>query len=199
MFPAVCWRTFFILLFIFAHSAVCGYIPYPFVRELSLQQPNLVGDDVKTAQFLLLRFWTISFLLQNSFCWHFFIFRDPAVQKHYGTNFTINGVFEEKSAIATRIFQNAHSGLKISGIFDSETAGAALKMLSADGVRDDGFTARSKGYLYKINIPVYNNRSIETFATLYDQDNNVLFRFRARTHGRREDNIDWGFSFSFFL
>jgi hypothetical protein len=43
------------------------------------------------------------------------------------------------------------------------------------------------GYLYKIVIPVYNNRSIETTSTLYDKDNNVVLTFTTRAHGHRND------------
>lgn len=43
------------------------------------------------------------------------------------------------------------------------------------------------GYLYKVFIPVYENRSIETSATLYDANNNILLTFPVRTHGRRDD------------
>jgi hypothetical protein len=62
-------------------------------------------------------------------------------------------------------------------------------------VKDTGFTAASMGYLYKIVIPVYENRSVETSATLYDAYNNILMTFPARTHGRHDDTsneVDYG-------
>ncbi len=43
------------------------------------------------------------------------------------------------------------------------------------------------GYKYKVHIPVHTNRSIETFATLFDKDNNKLMTFKVRTHGHRAD------------
>jgi len=52
---------------------------------------------------------------------------------------------------------------------------------------DSGFTAASLGYLYKFHVPVHQNRSIETFATLYDANNNILLSFKTRQHGIRSD------------
>jgi hypothetical protein len=79
-------------------------------------------------------------------------------------------------------FQSAHD-LKATGVMDDETASLLLSLHSADGVKDSGFTAASMGYLYKVFIPVYTNRSIESSATLYDAYNNILMTFPARTHG----------------
>jgi hypothetical protein len=83
---------------------------------------------------------------------------------------------------ATMEFQSAHD-LKATGVMDDETASLLLSLHSADGVKDSGFTAASMGYLYKVFIPVYTNRSIESSATLYDAYNNILMTFPARTHG----------------
>jgi hypothetical protein len=44
------------------------------------------------------------------------------------------------------------------------------------------------GYLYKVFIPVYENRSIETAATLFDAYNNVLLSFPVRTHGQSDSD-----------
>ncbi len=38
-----------------------------------------------------------------------------------------------------------------------------------------------------MHIPVYSNRSIESYATLFDAENNKLLTFRVRTHGHRGD------------
>jgi hypothetical protein len=83
---------------------------------------------------------------------------------------------------ATMEFQSAHD-LKATGVMDDETASLLLSIHSDDGVKDSGFTAASMGYLYKVFIPVYTNRSIESSATLYDAYNNILMTFPARTHG----------------
>lgn len=51
------------------------------------------------------------------------------------------------------------------------------------------------GYLYKIVIPVYENRSVESSATLYDAYNNILMTFPARTHGHHDETsneVDYG-------
>jgi len=139
-----------------------GYIaamPLPFKRELYLTQPQLSGNDVIIAQNLLLR--------------------EPAV-----TSLSANGVFDSASETAVKQFQTANN-LVVTGILDDASANLLLSLYSADGVKDTGFTAGSLGYLYKIVIPVYENRSIETSPTLYDAYNNVLLTFPARTHGHR--------------
>ncbi len=70
---------------------------------------------------------------------------------------------------------------------DSQTAQLLLNLHSADGYKDSGFTAASLGYLYKLHIPFFSNRSIETFSTLFDSENNVLLQFKTRGHGDRDD------------
>jgi hypothetical protein len=77
--------------------------------------------------------------------------------------------------------------LKGTGVLDSETANLLLSLHSADGYKDNGFSAGSMGYLYKFHIPVHSNRSIETYASLFDKENNLLLKFRVRTHGHRGD------------
>ena len=97
-----------------------------------------------------------------------------------------DGTFGDNSARAVKQFQVA-ANLKGSGVLDDITAQKLLDLHSADGVKDTGFTAGSKGYLYKLYLPVHNNRSIETTATLFDKDNTELLRFTARAHGHRND------------
>ena len=58
-------------------------------------------------------------------------------------------------------------------------------VLCLDGFKDSGFTAASMGYKYKLHIPVHQNRSLETNATLFDAYNNELLSFRVRSHGHR--------------
>jgi len=95
-------------------------------------------------------------------------------------------------ATATKSFQSSQ-GLDPTGVIDSSTAQFLLDVHGDDGFKDTGFTAASMGYMYKIHIPVYKNRSIETTATLYDADNTVLITFLTRTHGYRDDGSheDW--------
>lgn len=142
-------------------------MPAPFERELQVQDPYLTGNDVLIAQTL--------------------VKRDPAVDP----NFVVNGVYDEASATAVSAFQKANS-LTASGIVDDKTAELLLDLHSEDGYKDSGFTAESMGYLYKFHIPVHKNRSIETMATLYDKKGNVLLKFRARTHGYRDDGTEVG-------
>lgn len=158
---------FFII--ILAVLAVCNStMPLPFYRELYLTSPFLVGNDVSIAQTLLLR--------------------DDGVDK----SLVVDGVFGENSKKAVTDFQ-IYNNLSATGILDSTSANLLLNLHTEDGYKDNGFTAASMGYLYKFNIPVHKNRSIETVATLYDKDNNVLLTFRSRQHGNRDDgsSIGW--------
>ena len=61
----------------------------------------------------------------------------------------------------------------IPGEFDVTTAAYVLKALSFDGYSDNGRSAGEQGYLFKIMVPVHNNRSIETQGQLLDADDNV--------------------------
>jgi hypothetical protein len=111
--------------------------------------------------------------------------RDKAVDP----NFVASGSYASDSAKATSDFQAANN-LPSTGILDSASAQALLDLHSDDGYSDSGFTAASMGYLYKFHIPVHNNRSVETYSTLYDANNNVLLKFKTRTHGHRADGTD---------
>lgn len=138
-------------------------MPAPFTRELTLTDPLESGNDVLIAQTLLVR--------------------DIAVNP----KLSISGIYDKDTAQATTDFQTAHN-LKGTGTLDSSTAQLLLDLHTNDNYKDTGFTAASMGYLYKVHIPVHNNRSIETYATLYDKDNKILLRFRVRTHGHRGDD-----------
>lgn len=137
-------------------------MPLPFTRQLSVTNPYMNGNDVIIVQNLLIR--------------------DDAVD----SQLTCDGVYGYDTETATKNFQRAHQ-LKVSGVLDSATAQLLLDLHSNDKIKDTGFTAASMGYLYKLYIPVYNNRSIETYATLYDGNNKELLTFRVRTHGHRDD------------
>jgi hypothetical protein len=143
-------------------------MPLPFTRELFVTSPLMTGNDVVIAQTLLNR--------------------DPSVKN----SLTVDGVFGKDSQAATISFQTANS-IKSSGIVDKTSADTLLKLYEADGYKDSGFTAASKGYLYKVHIPVHSSRSIETYAKLFDKDNNEILSFRVRTHGKRSDGTaeDW--------
>ena len=150
-----------ITLFTVVATALAA-MPLPFTRELELTSPFMSGNDVIIAQNLLIR--------------------DNAVDSHLDCD----GTYGSLSAEATSAFQNANK-LIDTGILNEETAQLLLDLHSNDNYKDNGFTAASMGYLYKLHIPVYSNRSIETEATLYDSENNILMQFIVRSHGHRND------------
>lgn len=149
----------FLVAFIAQVSA--DTMPPPFTRSLKLSDPYMSGNDVLIAQNLLKR--------------------EPEIK-----SIPTNGKYDEATAQGCASFQATH-GLKATGTLDSVTAQLLLDLDTADGFKDTGFTAASMGYLYKFHIPVQTNRSIETYATLYDKDNNEMLKFRVRTHGNRGD------------
>jgi hypothetical protein len=137
-------------------------MPLPFTREITITDPLLYGNDVLIATTLLSR--------------------SPYVKKSYIPSNT----YDDESSEAVSAFQTA-TNLNVNGIIDAPTANLLLNLYSNDGYQDKGVTAGSMGYLYKIVIPVYSNRSIESTGTLYDKDNNVLLSFTVRAHGHRDD------------
>jgi hypothetical protein len=146
---------------------VCAYgMPLPFTRELRMSDSVMRGNDVIIAQTLLNRNNAVT----------------PSVP--------ITGNYDLATTVGVSQFQVA-TGLNDSKALDENTAVKLLSLHSDDGFKDSGFTAASMGYMYKIHIPVYHNRSIETYATLFDKDNNVMLKFRVRTHGKAE-NGDFG-------
>jgi len=110
-------------------------------------------------------------------------------------------VFDTETKACLACFQRRHTvspDTERKGDFDPESARALLGSVSDDRWVDNGFTARSRGYKYKISIPVHHNRSFETDAKLFNADNQLLLTFRVRTHGydmdgngERIDGIPW--------
>jgi peptidoglycan hydrolase-like protein with peptidoglycan-binding domain len=97
----------------------------PFQRVLDLQKPPLTGNDVFILQSLLLRLPQLS-------------------------GFSATGRFDAGTAAAVATFQSV-SGLPPTGSLDAATAAHILLKLSSDGYKDDGKTAGSQGYLYKVS------------------------------------------------
>ena len=137
-------------------------MPLPFTRVIEYTDPLMYGDDVLIASTLLSR------------C--------PDIPKTYIPSNT----YDNTSISNIILFQTLYK-LDVNGIIDGPTASLLLSLYSNDGYKDKGVSASSMGYLYKIVIPVYNNRSIETTSTLYDKDNNVVLTFTTRAHGHRND------------
>ena len=137
-------------------------MPLPFTRELAVTDPLLYGNDVLIATTLLSR--------------------SPYVSRTY----IASNTYDDASAEAVSAVQK-QANLNVNGVIDAPTANLLLSLYSNDGYEDKGINAGSMGYLYKIFIPVYSNRSIETTGTLYDKDNNVLLSFTVRAHGHRDD------------
>jgi hypothetical protein len=71
-----------------------------------------------------------------------------------------------------------------SGIADSAVLQRAEQLMDHDGYVDDGTIP--EGFLYKVHIPVYANRSIETEARLLAPNGTVLLNFTVRTHGQND-------------
>jgi hypothetical protein len=139
-------------------------MPAPFTRELYVTDPYMTGTDVFIAKSLLSRV--------------------PGVD----TTFSITDEFASGSAVATSISQVVNN-LPSTGIFDNITAQTLLNLYADDGYSDSGFAAASMGYLYKIYVPVHRNRSVETYSTLYDANNNVMLEFKTRAHGLRAGGV----------
>jgi len=142
---------------------VSKWMPEPFYRVLALQSPPLTGSDVFMAQNLLIRS----------------PFVDPELP--------LSSNYDALSAAAVIAFQTGN-GLSVTGVFDNATATVLLALhLDADGYKDDG-EPLPPGFSYKVYVPVYRNRAIETTATLFDANLNVLHTFTVRTHGQNDAN-----------
>jgi hypothetical protein len=71
-----------------------------------------------------------------------------------------------------------------SGVADSVVLQRAEQLMDFDGYVDDG--AVPEGFLYKVHIPVYRNRSLETEARLFAPNGTLLLNFTVRTHGQND-------------
>jgi len=134
----------------------------PFYRTLSLQNPPLNGDDVTIAQSLLAR--------------------SPFVK-----NVTVSGIFTANTLQAVGSFQKGNN-LTVSGALDMPSSNLLLQLHIRDGYKDPKPSYVPPGVLYKVYIPVYANRSIETTATLYNNLGQSLWTFTVRTQGQADNN-----------
>ncbi len=137
-------------------------MPLPFTRVLVVATPPTSGDDV--------------FMLQN------LLNRSPFVTP----KLSYNRQYDSTTAQAVTQFQTGNGLSSPAGTFDSETASTLLVLhLDNDGYEDDGLPL-TPPYVYKVFIPVYRNRSIETTATLFDAKLNVLLQYTVRCHGQND-------------
>jgi len=132
-------------------------MPCPFTRVLTPEQPPLNGSDV--------------YILQN-------------VLKRAIPSTPITSYYDAKTQSAVQQFQ-ATNKIAGTGVFDAATAELLLVQYLDDGYKDDGQIPH--GVLYKVHIPVFKNRSIETTATLYAGNGTVLHTFTARTQGQSDN------------
>eukprot|EP00112_Aurelia_sp_Birch-Aquarium-sp1_P025520 Seg852.3 transcript_id=Seg852.3/GoldUCD/mRNA.D3Y31 product="hypothetical protein" protein_id=Seg852.3/GoldUCD/D3Y31 len=131
-------------------------MPLPFTRELRLQDPLQSGKDVIILQNLLKRF--------------------PET-KHL----KITSQYDVETAEMVKAFQ-ASQDLTQTGVVCDKTAMIIVDMLMSDGFKDDAQVPH--GYKFKLLVPVYRDRTIETTATLLDKNSQPVYKFQIRLHGR---------------
>lgn len=198
--------VFSLLLLFLAPSALAhspkqqAAMPQPFTRQLSLQTPFMNGSDVLILQWLVNR----SPFVQGN------ITKDG----NYGTQ-TAGAVkafqagnnmyvalpdllirrvvkwspFADPLLCLAREYRVRLPTARLrsaTGIFDVPTANLLLALHSYDGYKDDGTIL--PGFLYKVYVPVSQNRSVEPLASLYDSSLNLLMQFRVRLHGQDDAN-----------
>ena len=148
------------VLSLLAHAAAlaaAAAMPLPFTRVLSLQSPCLSGSDVLLLQHLLQR-------------------------SAAGPPPNITDCYDTATASAVHAFQTLR-GLSATGTLDNVTAASVLSELGRDHFVDDDTPPAQLGFLYKLRVTLYANRSIETNATLIAGNGTPLFSFRVRGHG----------------
>eukprot|EP00461_Guttulinopsis_vulgaris_P004674 UN04676 len=131
-------------------------LPLPFLREFNYSSSKMVeGKDVYILQHLINR-WD---------------------QK---PNVAITSKYDSKTSQAVKNYKIAR-GLPANTDFTYDVAKQILADFLYDNYKDTGIKAADMGLLFKIHVPVYRNRSIETTATLYDAYNNPLHKYTVRT------------------
>ncbi|GAM27765.1 hypothetical protein SAMD00019534_109410, partial [Acytostelium subglobosum LB1] len=133
--------------------------PCPFTRELSyVPSQPMTGQDVYILQSLLER--TVP-------------------------NIPLSATFDELTEAALKKFQSV-AKISSTGVMDINTATVLLDKNLDDGYKDNGEIP--PGFLYKVHVPVYRNRSIETNATLFDSNLKPLLTFTVKTLGQSDSN-----------
>jgi hypothetical protein len=101
-----------------------------------------------------------------------------------GASLPATGYFGSETKAALAAYQTTQ-GLDATGVLDAESAALLMgnSSLTQDGYKDDGRPPGDLGYKYKIVVPVYSNRRVESTATLVSANGTTLFAFTVRTHG----------------
>jgi len=149
---------------ILAYSPATPSFPQgPFSRSLFLTSPPMQGSDVYILQRIIPRALDVLPV-------------PPQVPT--------SGTFDNATALAVAAFQRLYFHPP-TGNLDPTTAKVLLQECSDDGYKEDYAPARAYGaqYRYKVVVPVYRNRSIETTGSLFDKNGTLLLNFTAHAHG----------------
>lgn len=127
----------------------------PFKRTLKLTDPATEGKDVVILQNLL--------------------------RRYPGINLTANGEFDKSTEDALRYFQKSVDLTPVDGVLNPSSGEKIIKLLMHDQYKDDGTIP--DWCKYKLHVPIHRDRNIETTATLYAGNGDVLYKFTIRTRG----------------
>ena len=127
----------------------------PFNRKLEVLSPLMKGKDVVILQNLL--------------------------QRYPGINLTANGEFDQSTKDAVTYFQKEINIIPSDGVVNIATGTKVIERLMSDGYKDDGKIP--DWCKYKLYVPVYRDRTIETTAILYARNGDVLYKFTVRARG----------------
>ena len=103
------------------------------------------------------------------------------LQRCPGISLNATSYFDENTKVALTIFQKLYKISPSDGVFRNTSAKVLLDNFLYDNFKDDGKIPR--WCKFKMYVPVHRNRSIETIATLFDGNGNVLHKFPVRAHG----------------
>ena len=196
-----------------AGTDTSALLPLPFSRVLRLASPPLIGADVDILQHLLRRSTTggcnasapapstgaydAATVLAVQ-CFQRSVVSQQTLHSYRQRGDRVPSPHSPPSPPSPPSSPPSLAPLPPDGVVGPLTAMAVLRILADDDWVDDGRSAASMGYKYKVLLPVHRNRSVETTATLLDAHNNVLLTFPARAHGydvdaagQRVDGIAW--------
>lgn len=151
-----------VLVFSYAKNVKDSWLTaLPFKRTLKLQKSLIKGKDVVILQNLLRRYRHI-------------------------TSLGATGFYGIATRDALRKFQQNERLKQQDGVLDVDTAKKVVQLLMHDGYKDN--EKCRVGYKFKLHVPVYRNRNVETNATLYkcndgDAVPKYLYSFKIRTRG----------------